>query len=772
MALIFKRILLVTYNVKFAIDIKRSLELVGDYEVTTATDADTALERLRDQRHNLVILDIENLSVPPPEMITLIRKTQNEIAIVLAPDTSDTHDIAFTADVQGVVDIPMSTRQLIPIIESSVRDVFDNLPETAKAPAVSVHEETRFIETLVDELLGGDETPYFTSRQVRAQKLDRDLPETGDFESAVTEPHAIELLIQSSSEGDTMRYVTQQGDDRAMRLFQKLANEEPPMPGIKDSGTVSDLARSATRSQLLRMLKANDDEEETEVQSPPDDEADTRSQPAILVLQVALEETTPVHAISIDTLIENVQNRLPEDKQNIRPLPSWLKESKKFVTEPIFLKEDLPSLDSQRPIEYTSTLTQPSDSSLVVRNAGDLDTEVIESDVLYSVEDVDDVIDISDLEDDMDSVDISDLEDDVDSVDISGLPEFDEADEDSTNFAHPNDEEDVEETIEELDDALPEAEESEDIVPVDEPDRASEEDPYITQLAVTLTQMTTELAAEATILTRDNDIVAYSGEMPIEDIEDIRGEIREDWRASGEDARIRFITLPSSGRDYMLYSKATVGGFTLSMLFAGTKQLRVIRRQGERLIGALDAIPDGSTEVESLPDVSATLPEIPDVIEPVDEPEVDVEDSQPSQPVRPIPTFDEPDDSDEEPIDVGPKEPYTFIWMVESFEVQLSEHVAKQLVFWLEVQLNSMHWTIHKLEVHQDFVYLYADIPGEVTPSELIRSLIERSEKIVKSEDESLPEKLWADAYLVLTPGRELTEREIQRFLNFGRGEM
>ncbi len=767
MALVFKRILLVTYNVRFSIDIKRSLELVGEYAVTTVRDADTALERLRDQRHNLVILDIENLSVLPTEMIAMIRMSQNDIAIILAPDVPDAHDIALSTDVQGVIDIPITTRQIIPIIENAVRDIFDNLPDTAKAPAVDLPQETVFIETLVDNLLNNDETPYFTSRQIRAENYN--ILDIRDDDGQMSETNSIEFLIQSLSDGE-INYTMQDTDDRSLQLFQRLANEEPPMPGIQDSGTVSDLVRSATRSQLLEMLRGGD-EDETEVQSAQLDDEASRSQPAILVLQAALDETTPVRAISVDKLLENIQNRLPEDKQNIRPLPSWLKESKKFVTEPIFLKDELPSLDSQQPIEYTSTLTKPSDTSFVVNDPSNLETEVIQSGV-YAVDDVEEVIDISELDDEQDSVDDVIVEDEFVRDDV----EVESTDQESV------------EDIADLDETLIESGESTQLESVE--DLSEAEDPYITQLAVTLTQVTTELAAEATILTRDNDIIAYSGEMPIEDIEAIRGEINDDWSATSEDSRIRFITLESSGRDYMLYSKATVGGFTLSMLFAGTKQLRVIRRQGERLIGALDAIPDGSTEVEALPQISAGLVDTPDVIEtPTPEPEVidipdvietsipepevvDIPDEEESSELfRPVPTFDD-EPIEEERVDVGPKEPFTFIWMVESFEIQLAEHVAQQLVFWLEVQLNSLYWTLHKLEVHQDFIYLYADIPGDLSPSELIRNLMERSEKIVKSEDETLPEKLWADAYLVLTPGREMTDREIQRFLNFGRGEL
>lgn len=762
MSLAFKRILLITHNVQFAIDTQRALESIGEYEVTTVTDASNALDRLKNQPHHLIILDIENVNIPPPEMIQLVYSIQKEIAIVLAPDLPDAHELAIALDVQGVVDIPSPVRALIPIIEYAVSDVYDNLPDTAKAPALDLPQETVYIETLVDELLGDDETPYFTSRQIRAQS--RAIFRHED-ENTPNGSNTLEVLIESKPEGDTVRYKPPKAtgnDDNSLSLFQKLANEEPPMPGFGENGTISDLARSVTHSKL-----AIQDEDETEAQlldtdDSFDDEDGSQSTPAILVLQTALDQTTPVEAISLKTLYENIQERLSTDQQNISPLPSWLREGEKFIREPIFLPDDLPSLDDIRPMEYTSTLTQPSESAVVISNSGDLETEVIDDGMSYGSGEPDDILDIDTLED---SVPIDEVEDFV-AVDDAQVVE-DEIDKPQ-----------IDEPVEPVE-AIPENQEP----PVAEVDpelvpSAQQEDPYVTQLAVTLTQLTTELTAEATILTRENNIVAYSGDMPVEDIDDLADLINNDWQASDDNARIRFITLPSSGSDYMLYSKATVGGFTLSMIFAGTKQLRVIRRQGDRLLDALEEVHDGSVDFEEPEEMTILEPEVEedtpivDDVQLEDEPRT-LQSMQEDEP-RTLQSMqgEIPDEDDEEPVDVGPKQPFTFIWLVDSFEVQLSEHVAQQLVFWLQVQLNSLHWTTLKLEVHQDFVYLHADVPGDFSPSVLIRNLMERSAKIAHSEDEALPEDLWADAYLVLTPGRDMTDREIQRFLNFARGEL
>ena len=176
----------------------------------------------------------------------------------------------------------------------------------------------------------------------------------------------------------------------------------------------------------------------------------------------------------------------------------------------------------------------------------------------------------------------------------------------------------------------------------------------------------------------------------------------------------------------MLCSRGTVGEHTLTMIFAGGKQLNEIRRQGDRMLSALGAVPEGGTTA---------------AVEPR-EPIADATDS---------------------------RTPIAFVWMVADPALLLRRSVAEQLVFWLEVQLNGLNWRVHRLDVHQDFVYLYADAPGRASPESLVRTVMARSRSIACSEDKALPKDLWADAYLVLQPGRELSERELRNFLQFAR---
>jgi DNA-binding response OmpR family regulator len=270
--------------------------------------------------------------------------------------------------------------------------------------------------------------------------------------------------------------------------------------------------------------------------------------------------------------------------------------------------------------------------------------------------------------------------------------------------------------------------------------QAIPEDPYIAQLALNLTQFSLESSSEGTLLTRGDEVVAYAGHLSNEDAGELRDAVNNDWDANSDGARIRFITLPSSGKDYMLYSIRTENGFTLSMIFAGTTPLRVIRQQGHKLIAALESIPE--TQIEEM---AASVPEPVEVVE---------------SSLVPVET----------PIDEAILNVYTYVWLLHEPEGRLSDAVAHAMMSGLKTQLRELGWGIRTLQVHEDFVYLYAGVPGENPPHEIMRDLKRRSAEIAHAQNpEITPQMLWADAYLILTPGRELETEEILEFVNFQR---
>jgi len=112
------------------------------------------------------------------------------------------------------------------------------------------------------------------------------------------------------------------------------------------------------------------------------------------------------------------------------------------------------------------------------------------------------------------------------------------------------------------------------------------------KLALTLTQASLELSADATLLMKQGRLVAHAGDLPDLDITQIRQLLIEDGDAQPDEARLKFITIPISGQEYMVYSRLTAGGYTLAMVFGGSIPLRAMRKQSDRLVGALQSVPE------------------------------------------------------------------------------------------------------------------------------------------------------------------------------------
>ena len=122
-----KRILLVTRKVQFAIDIKRALEDLGDYQVTPVSEARNAIEALRRTPQHLVLLDTADLGMQPELMLDLIRARQDDIAIVLSPDDDSSRELALRYAAGAVVDLPASARSLLPVMEAALRQLREAL---------------------------------------------------------------------------------------------------------------------------------------------------------------------------------------------------------------------------------------------------------------------------------------------------------------------------------------------------------------------------------------------------------------------------------------------------------------------------------------------------------------------------------------------------------------------------------------------------------------------------------------------------------------------
>ncbi|MDE2950672.1 MAG: hypothetical protein OXT68_07885 [Chloroflexota bacterium] len=640
MTIAVKRILLLTRDVQFAINVKRALESLGEYAVTPVTEARNAIEQLRRKPHHLVLLDIENLAIAPAVMIDLIRARQGEIAIVLAPDNRAARELAQEYRAQGVVDIPVATRFLIPVLEGSIKDIYEALPQTARLSSIEMQEDTVNIESLVDGLLVDQAMPSYTLQKLQASY--RLLHPTDDDLKAGPPPDGFELAIEPDDDGDTIRYRRLRSEDQDRSTTGK-EDEDTPLSSADAQTTVRDLARALSNPALGL----------SEFATTVPDAQHIETENLGRILRDIENENTTIENLSGAGRYEDFGRRLSDELDR----QSQIGYGHDILRKPSVSQEHLLAIDAPGHLGQT-TLPAVSHGPGGMATTGAASTATAAR-----------------------------------SAAASGSMQA--------------------------------------------PLYGRVEDPYIRQVAVVMTQMMTELTAEATLLTRDNAMLAYSGALQPDDLNALRKAINDDWTAKPNRSRLRFLTLPNDGRQFMLFSKGTLDDLTLSLVFAGDQSLSAINRQGDRMLQAMAQVPAVDVKTE----------------------EADSD----SKPTRSL--ADAPESA------ARSTQALAFVWLVADPASPLSQSVAKQLVFWMEAQLNNLGWTVRRIDVHQDFVYLVADIPGGAAPDQIAKDLMARSARIARAEDQRLPGALWADAYLVLQPGRDLDLRELQGFLSFVRAE-
>jgi REP element-mobilizing transposase RayT len=284
---------------------------------------------------------------------------------------------------------------------------------------------------------------------------------------------------------------------------------------------------------------------------------------------------------------------------------------------------------------------------------------------------------------------------------------------------------------------------TEDVTIVD----ADYDDPQIAQMAVNLTQMSLESTAEATVLSKGNMLVAYAGPLSDADIDALSDKIADGWKDIGEsNSRVRYVTLPSNGLDYMVYSRRTHEDFILSMVFASKTPLSVIREQGKRIGDALRSVPELVLEDEPLLESDG----------------VTAGGDQPSRGGMQLQGL-----VDAENVTLAD---HTFVWLLRDPDEALAYATTEAINAGLRVQLHEMGWRVDVLDVEEDYVYLLAGVPGEQPPYEVVRGLQDRASQIARQQEQGLQtDGLWAESYFILSPGRELNVQEIQQYINFYR---
>lgn len=120
----------------------------------------------------------------------------------------------------------------------------------------------------------------------------------------------------------------------------------------------------------------------------------------------------------------------------------------------------------------------------------------------------------------------------------------------------------------------------------DEPARPSKSPaPWLTdvdQAAQYLTRLFLDVSAVAAMLTRDQRLWAYAGDLDQSQLNGLTKMIASYWKGKGaRGASVKFISFPESDDDFMLYSTIVSGDIILSLIFTAETSFSTIRHQAE-----------------------------------------------------------------------------------------------------------------------------------------------------------------------------------------------
>ena len=130
--------------------------------------------------------------------------------------------------------------------------------------------------------------------------------------------------------------------------------------------------------------------------------------------------------------------------------------------------------------------------------------------------------------------------------------------------------------------------------------------PWLTDVdmaAQYLTRLFLDVSAVAAILTRDQRLWAYAGELDQEQLTGLTKIIAGYWKGKqARGASVKFISFPESAGDFILYSTIVSGNIILSLIFTAETSFSTIRHQAEhfsKTLAQVDPSEPSTEEIES-----------------------------------------------------------------------------------------------------------------------------------------------------------------------------
>lgn len=164
------------------------------------------------------------------------------------------------------------------------------------------------------------------------------------------------------------------------------------------------------------------------------------------------------------------------------------------------------------------------------------------------------------------------------------------------------------------------------------PDRELDWMQDVSRAARHLTRLMLESSAQAALITRQNELWAYAGQLKREAAQELARSVQKYWDTQSQIDLLRFIRLEATEAQHMLYARRLTASMVLALVFDAETPFSTIRAQAGQLVRSLAEVPVDQTnqvyltesiseltdtdELDNLPPIADLLGEVPPPLPP------------------------------------------------------------------------------------------------------------------------------------------------------------
>ena len=131
----------------------------------------------------------------------------------------------------------------------------------------------------------------------------------------------------------------------------------------------------------------------------------------------------------------------------------------------------------------------------------------------------------------------------------------------------------------------------------------------VTRAAQHLTSLTLGSSAQAALITRNDQLWAYAGQLPQSATRELTDTVSRYWDRQEENDLVRFVRLASTNAEHMLYATRLTNDMVLALIFDAETPFSTIRTQASQLVHSLSTSPsEKQNAVEQNDDEAPSAP--------------------------------------------------------------------------------------------------------------------------------------------------------------------